>query len=54
MSNQAGAPIVMHFPFPSAANAATQVRGKRTDNLTEQAAATGRTSQQSGGLVSGA
>jgi hypothetical protein len=54
MSNHAGEAIVMRFPFPRATNAATQVRRKRTDNLTEQATATGRMSQQSDGLVSGA
>jgi hypothetical protein len=45
---------VMHPAFPSAANAATQVRGKHTDNVSEHTAATGRPSQQSDGLVSGA
>jgi hypothetical protein len=53
MSNGTGGATVMHSPIPSAANAATQVRAKRTDNFTEQAA-TSRTSQQSDGLVSGA
>jgi len=45
---------VMQPAISPAASAATQVRGKHTDNVSEQAAATGRPRQQSDGLVSGA
>jgi hypothetical protein len=45
---------VMQPAIPSAASAATQVRGKHTDNLPEQAAATAVRVKQSDGLVSGA
>jgi hypothetical protein len=50
----AGPANVMQAAIPSAADAATQVCGKHTDNLLERSGGHGRRSQQSDGLVSGA